>query len=27
MRVFSDTTIIRSHVLVGGFVGNYMIWT
>jgi hypothetical protein len=27
MRVFSDTTIIRSYVLVGGFVDNYMIWT
>jgi hypothetical protein len=26
MRVFSNTTIIRSHVLVGGFVDNYMIW-
>ena len=25
MRVFSDTTIIRSHVLISGFVGNYMI--
>jgi hypothetical protein len=27
MRVFSDTTTIRSHVLVGGFVENYMIST
>ena len=26
MRVFSDTTIIRSHVLISGFVDNYMIW-
>ena len=25
MRVFSDTTIIRSHVLISGFVDNYMI--
>jgi hypothetical protein len=27
MRVFSDTTTIRLHVVVGGFVENYMIWT
>jgi hypothetical protein len=28
MRVFCDTTTIRSHVLVvGGFVENYMICT
>jgi hypothetical protein len=27
MREFSDTTTIRLHVLVGGFVENYMIWT
>jgi hypothetical protein len=27
MRIFTDTTTIRSHVLVGGFVKNYMIWT
>ena len=27
MRVFSDTTIIRSHVLISGFVDNYMIWS
>ena len=26
MRVFSDTTIIRSHVLTSDFVDNYMIW-
>ena len=26
MRVFSDATIIRSHVLISGFVDNYMIW-
>ena len=26
MRVFSDTTIIRLHVLISGFVDNYMIW-
>ena len=26
MRVFSDTTIIRSHVLISGFVDNYKIW-
>jgi hypothetical protein len=26
MRVFSDTTIIRSHVLVDDFVENCMIW-
>jgi hypothetical protein len=26
IRVFSDTTIIRSHVLVCGFVDNYIIW-
>ena len=26
MRVFSYTTIIRSHVLISGFVDNYMIW-
>ena len=26
MRVFGDTTIIRSHVLISGFVDNYMIW-
>ena len=26
MRVFSDTTIIRSHVLISSFVDNYMIW-
>ena len=25
MRVFSDTTIIRLHVLISGFVDNYMI--
>jgi len=25
LRVFSDTTIIRSHVLMSGFVDNYMI--
>jgi hypothetical protein len=27
MRVFSDTTTIKSHVLVDRFVENYMIWT
>jgi hypothetical protein len=27
MRVFSDATTIRSYMLVGGFVDNYMIWT
>ena len=27
MRVFNDTTKIRLHVLVGGFVEDYMIWT
>jgi hypothetical protein len=27
MIVFTDTTTIRSHVLVGGFVEDYMIWT
>jgi hypothetical protein len=27
MRVFSGTTTIRSHTLMGGFVENYMIWT
>jgi len=26
MRVFSDTTIIRSHVLISGFIDNYMFW-
>ena len=26
MKVFSDTTIIRSHVLISGFIDNYMIW-
>ena len=26
LRVFSDTTIVRSHVLISGFVDNYMIW-
>ena len=26
MRVFSDTTIIRSHILISGFIDNYMIW-
>jgi hypothetical protein len=26
MRVFSGTTIIRSYVLISGFVDNYMIW-
>ena len=26
LRVFSNTTIIRSHVLISGFVDNYMIW-
>ena len=26
MRVFSDTTVIRSHVLISGFVDNYVIW-
>ena len=26
MRVFNDTTIIRSHVLISGFVDNYLIW-
>ena len=26
MRVFSNKTIIRSHVLISGFVDNYMIW-
>ena len=26
MRVFSDTAIIRSHVLISSFVDNYMIW-
>ena len=26
LRVFSDTTIIRSHVLISGFIDNYMIW-
>ena len=26
LRAFSDTTIIRSHVLISGFVDNYMIW-
>ena len=25
-RVFSDTTIIRSHVLISGSIDNYMIW-
>ena len=27
LRIFNDTTTIRSHVLVGSFVGDYMIWT
>jgi hypothetical protein len=27
MRVFSDTTTIRSHMLVGSFVENYILWT
>jgi hypothetical protein len=27
MRVFSNTTTIRSHVLVGSFVENYTLWT
>jgi hypothetical protein len=27
MRVFNDTTTIRSHMLVGAFIENYMIWT
>jgi hypothetical protein len=27
MRVFTNTTTITSHVLVDGFVKNYMIWT
>jgi hypothetical protein len=27
MRVFSDTTTIRSYILVGSFVENYKIWT
>ena len=26
LRVFSNTIIIRSHVLISGFVDNYMIW-
>ena len=26
LRVFNDTTTIRSHVLVDSFVGDYMIW-
>jgi hypothetical protein len=26
MRVFSDATAIRLHMLVGGFVENYMFW-
>ena len=26
MKVFSDTTIIRSHVLISGFIDHYMIW-
>jgi hypothetical protein len=26
MRVFTDTTTIRLHVLVGGFIEDYMIW-
>jgi hypothetical protein len=26
MRVFSNTTTIRSHVFVDGFIENYMIW-
>ena len=26
LRVFSNTTIIRSHVLISGFVDNYMIF-
>jgi hypothetical protein len=26
MRVFSDTTTFKSHVMVGSFVDNYMIW-
>jgi len=26
LRVFSDPTIIRSHVIVSGFVKDYMIW-
>ena len=26
MRVFTYTTIIRSHVLICSFVNNYMIW-
>ncbi|RLN11652.1 hypothetical protein C2845_PM09G12960 [Panicum miliaceum] len=27
MRLFKDPTTIRSHVLAGSFVDNYMIWT
>ncbi|RLN12218.1 hypothetical protein C2845_PM09G13660 [Panicum miliaceum] len=27
VEVFSDITTIRLHVLVGGFVKNYIIWT
>jgi hypothetical protein len=27
MRVFINATTIRSHVLVAGFVENYMTWT
>jgi hypothetical protein len=27
MRVLTDIVTIRSHVLVGGFVEDYMIWT
>ena len=26
LRVFSNATIIRSHLLISGFVDNYMIW-
>ena len=26
LRIFSDPTIIRSHVVVSGFVKDYMIW-
>ena len=26
LRVFSDPTTIRSHVIVSGFVKDYMIW-
>jgi len=26
MRVYSDTAIIRLHVLMSGFLDNYMIW-